>query len=659
MTDHADWQGESPGPSGSQMIAAEMNARGSGSQRQVSADSFKALMARLKQPASLATSIQIPPISQPTVLPVELPPVQTFEPPPVTAPVEVFAEPVAVAEPPAIEVAEPSPIVPSLKIAIPPILPAPAPVTAPDPILALEVSVIESAAAEPAPVYVRRPVVDPELEAVMRMIVASPSTEDRIKFLDEAAALVVEDQRKARPEGELAALEDAYLQSLETEAPMDVPVEAPPQAPTVEEKSFTPSRPPSMFDGVSLEDHPEEDTVDVGGSLSAPPMGIPISRNIRPSEPSVKQTEHQAAAVFANAIQNLPTPLEKSNSPLANLGEAEASELARSLLDMMASGTSSGLPQERALAADTLLRLVPRLPTKPLILLSERLSMMDNPPQMLLAKLIRDPRIEVSGALLENAQHITDQDLAAVVAERNVSKLRMIARRRKLSHEISDQLVATGDSSVMLTLVRNAPAEISHGAFQKLCDAAAHETDLLAPLCTRADLPAPFAFELFWVAPVQLRRYILSRFLTDSETLTKILKITLATQGGDGASEHSFPSVAGLRATIKLLEAGDMTVSCENLASMLNISPDTVARIIGDEQGEPLAVMLKAAGCPRTEFESFIRTLSEAALPTLAEGKKAEELQALFGSLSFNKARILLTYWDWAVRKSGPYAPLH
>jgi hypothetical protein len=31
------------------------------------------------------------------------------------------------------------------------------------------------------------------------------------------------------------------------------------------------------------------------------------------------------------------------------------------------------------------------------------------------------------------------------------------------------------------------------------------------------------------------------------------------------------------------------------------------------------------------------------------------ELHALFDSLSFNKARMLLSYWDWASREAGPY----
>ena len=41
----------------------------------------------------------------------------------------------------------------------------------------------------------------------------------------------------------------------------------------------------------------------------------------------------------------------------------------------------------------------------------------------------------------------------------------------------------------------------------------------------------------------------------------------------------------------------------------------------------------------------------------LDAARSTAELQNIFDSMSFNKARVLLTYWDWAVMKSGPYAP--
>jgi len=72
-----------------------------------------------------------------------------------------------------------------------------------------------------------------------------------------------------------------------------------------------------------------------------------------------------------------------------------------------------------------------------------------------------------------------------------------------------------------------------------------------------------------------------------------------------------------------------------------------------------LMALLKVAGVSRADLSS--------ALPQLCVGEHAltdpsrvyEELQAVFDQLSFTKARILLTYWDWAITQSGPYARQH
>ena len=63
--------------------------------------------------------------------------------------------------------------------------------------------------------------------------------------------------------------------------------------------------------------------------------------------------------------------------------DEDAGELARSLLDMMLSSPSAGLPQERALAADALLKLVPRIPLRSLVAIVERVSIMELPPTSL------------------------------------------------------------------------------------------------------------------------------------------------------------------------------------------------------------------------------------------------------------------------------------
>jgi uncharacterized protein (DUF2336 family) len=325
---------------------------------------------------------------------------------------------------------------------------------------------------------------------------------------------------------------------------------------------------------------------------------------------------------------------------------------------MMASGVNAGLPQERALAADTLLRIVPQLQLRPLVHLAERMAMMESPPHMIVGKLLMDSRIEVSGPLLENGTSIPDQDLFPVIEEGDHKKLRLLARRRKLSRTLSDMLVKVDNTSVLLTLVRNAHAEISHEGFLSLTASAVEEHDLLAPLCTRADLQAPQAFELFWLAPAQLRRYLLSRFLTDSQTLTKILKITMATQG-DRQSSEQFPDAAEVKAALSCVVDGNLDAASEKTAAMAQIDTQTARRIISDSLGEPLIALLKSLGYPRADLDELILSLQRSDNGTIDPNRERSELTGLFDTLSFNKARILLTYWDWATLRTGPYAPVH
>ena len=337
--------------------------------------------------------------------------------------------------------------------------------------------------------------------------------------------------------------------------------------------------------------------------------------------------------------------------------DEDAGELARSLLDMMLSSPSAGLPQERALAADALLKLVPRIPLRSLVAIVERVSIMENPPNLLVIKLINDPRIEVAGPLLELCNHISDQVLSKVIATGQVSLQRLIARRRHISAVLSDQLVQFDDTSVILTLVRNNGVTISHPSFSLLADHARRHHSVLAPLSTRGDLPAPIAFELFWFVPAELRRYLLSRFLTDSEMLTKILKITQTMQGDGHAGEAKFPEREDIEAFVELLVDGKLPESAEKLAEIGGIQLETALRIVSDRDGEPLAIMFKAMGTNRGRFGEIVELLKKSDFGIIRGDRDTEELQSVFDSMSFNKARVLLTYWDWAALKSGPYAP--
>ena len=317
--------------------------------------------------------------------------------------------------------------------------------------------------------------------------------------------------------------------------------------------------------------------------------------------------------------------------------DPEAGARAHALLDIMAIPTSGSLPQERALANDTLLRLIPRMPVKSLRHLAERVCLMEVPSQMLVRRLINDQRIEVSGPLLENAMTVDDSDLIAVCNSGNPAKLKLMARRRLISPALSEALIQSNHVETLLNLVRNPGASFSIEAMWRLTRFAAAHPVLQAPLVTRQDTPSPIAFQLFWRLPSELRRYVLSRFLTDSETISRILVMNAENEGTE--RKYADLSLLSKLETAPLAEQGAI------YAELAHVSKEAGVRVAEDQGGEALTVALKAAGLTRAQFAGVVDKRHD-----------AEALKAIFDTLSFNKARVLLTYWDWAARRTGPYA---
>ena len=168
-------------------------------------------------------------------------------------------------------------------------------------------------------------------------------------------------------------------------------------------------------------------------------------------------------------------------------------------------------------------------------------------------------------------------------------------------------------------------------------------------------MPIHTAFELFWSAPVQLRRYLLTRFLTDSENLTRILRITM--KGEEGGS--SSISVEDVGVGLQLALAGQTDEGATKVAAAVKVAPATINRIFADTSGEAMMALLKVAGISRAQLETNLPNLASGDHVLINPGRNFEELQAVFDQLSYTKARILITYWDWASNQSGPYATHH
>lgn len=344
-----------------------------------------------------------------------------------------------------------------------------------------------------------------------------------------------------------------------------------------------------------------------------------------------------------------PPPPPAAPAPLPQPGEAAAA-----LLDILW-GAVDLPPQERSMAGDTLLLLLPRLTAGDLATLAERISAMDQPPPLIVSRLVHDPRPEVGGVLLERLGPLDTSDLLAACDTGEPDRLRMIARRRRVPAAVTDRVVASGDLLSMLALLRNPAAEVSFHAFLRMARMAGEHPGLQAPLALRTDLPLAVAVELLWWLPPELRRVVIARFLSDSMTLGRILSIAHAAANRPLPADGVAPP-AEVEAALGPLLAGRADEAARRLALLAGIDAATVERIFADEHGEALVVLLKALGLSRSRFDDALDQI-RAATGLLRPDRPQVELKAVFDGLSFTKARVLLTYWDWFTRKAGPYAP--
>lgn len=350
-----------------------------------------------------------------------------------------------------------------------------------------------------------------------------------------------------------------------------------------------------------------------------------------------------------------PPPVEEVLPAAAAIpaGPPTPGEAAAALLDIIW-GAVDLPPQERSMASDTMLLLLPQLGARDLVMLAERVAAMDQPPPLLVSRLLRDGQPEIGALLLERSAHLDESDMIAACDGGDPERLRLLARRRVVPAALSDRIVAGGDLLSLLQLLRNHGAQISFSSFLRLSQMAGEHSGLQAPLALRTDLPLAVALDLLWRLPPELRRVIIARFLSDSVTLGRILAIGLA--AGEGPVLADGPlAAAQVEAALEPLLAGRGGESISRLAGLSGLAEGTLARIFADAEGDALAVLLKALGLTRSRFDEALDRV-RAATGLVRDDRPPEELKAVFDSLSFTKARVLLLYWDWYTRRAGPYA---
>ena len=349
------------------------------------------------------------------------------------------------------------------------------------------------------------------------------------------------------------------------------------------------------------------------------------------------------------------------------LGRARLALIKR-LADVVCLPSSRVNTFERAMTADLLVEMLREAAPRDRQRVARRLASLVEIPTRLLRLLLRDD-IEVARPLLSEDTSLSDADLIDCVRQAGPEHRLLIARRREIGELVCDALIEAGEAPVVEMLLRNTGAALSSDGVDALVAASQNVPDFIVGLLKRAELRPAHAYVLFWWAEPEQRRAILQRFAVSREVLQdaagdvfplaaeenwqdplvrKALQFVERRQRNRAAIARS--PYASLDEAIADAQSGMTRESAREIAFLAGIKPTTAAKIFTDPCGEPIAILCKATGLPRSAVLALWRGLRK--IETDSSGEQTPALQRtlyIYDVMAVDRAQTVLRYWNWSL----------
>ncbi len=323
---------------------------------------------------------------------------------------------------------------------------------------------------------------------------------------------------------------------------------------------------------------------------------------------------------------------------------------------------------ERATTGDLLVDLLREGAPDDRRRIARRLCNLADIPTRLLRLLLRDD-IAVAGPLLQEDTAISDADLIDCVRQAGPEHRQLIAKRRHVGEMVGEALVEAGEPSVINLLLRNAGAHLSADALDALVAASRTTPEFIASLLRRAELRPAHAHVIFWWAEPDARRLILSRFAVSRGVLQeavsdvfpmaaqenwqdplvrKALQFIERRQRNRAALARS--AYGSLDDAIGVAQGGMTHDLVREISYLAGVKPTTGAKIFSDPYGEPLAILCKATGLPRSAVVALWRSLRRPeADSTGAVTPALERTLLVYDMMAVDRAQTVLRYWNWSL----------
>jgi uncharacterized protein (DUF2336 family) len=342
--------------------------------------------------------------------------------------------------------------------------------------------------------------------------------------------------------------------------------------------------------------------------------------------------------------------------------------LLKRLSDVVSLPTSRVNAFERAVTADLLVEMLRDADFEERARVARRVASLGEIPNCLVRLFLRDD-IDIAQPLIADSPGITDADLLDAIHHATGAHRRLIAQRRGVSEVVAEALVQIGETLAVEALLRNDQARLSAAAIELIVAMTQSQGHLAPMLLRRRELRPSHAYVLFWWADADARRTILQRFAVSREILQeaatdvfpmaadegwqdpltrKALQFIERRQRNRAAIEKS--PYKSLEAAVSAAEAGMTGEIGDEIAYMSGLKPLTMAKILNDPGGEPLAIHCKATGLSRFDLRSLWRAMGRPETTPSGEPSPAlSRVTTTYEMLAVDRAQTVLRYWNWAL----------
>src|SRR5262249_11996475 len=285
------------------------------------------------------------------------------------------------------------------------------------------------------------------------------------------------------------------------------------------------------------------------------------------------------------------------------------SDTLRRITNLFIEGAESFQEPQIEVFDDVLCQLVQKIEREAIVELSNTIAPIAKAPSDLTRRLSRHDDIAISRPVIRQSPLLTDGDLIEIAQTKSQQHLVAIASRREVSENVTDVLVDRGDTEVLTTVAGNFGARFSKDGYGTLASKAEQNADVAMAVVMRSDLSP----EMFRKLVSRAATTVQQRLQTIANPAVKQrlqgvlqdIQLQLVRDADDkkisvdARRNPQKDSQDNDKLKTELYDyatAGRLPEAATALGLLSSVSPETIKRLITQNEADALLIVCKASG---------------------------------------------------------------